>query len=254
MIVEYYRPETIEAALELIGRAGLPVIPMGGGSALDRKGSDPLGVADLQDLPLSGIDERGNRLELGATTTLQTLAEQPRLPPGLLRAILYEASYNLRQVATIAGTLVAASGRSPLATVLLGMDAQLALRSSASPGEETTGLGDLLPFRQQPLRGRLITRITVPANVKVAFEYASRTPADLPIVCCAVAAWPSGRTRLALGGYGPAPVLAFDGPDALGAEVAAREAYSQAGDQWASAEYRQEVAGVLARRCLEEVS
>jgi CO/xanthine dehydrogenase FAD-binding subunit len=34
-------------------------------------------------------------------------------------------------------------------------------------------------------------------------------------------------------------------------EIAARSAYSQVGDEWASAEYRQDVAGVLAARCLD---
>jgi len=55
---------------------------------------------------------------------------------------------------------------------------------------------------------------------------------------------------LALGGYNEAPLTAFDGPNAQGLEVAARSAYSQAEDDWASAEYRQHIAGVLASRCL----
>jgi hypothetical protein len=59
---------------------------------------------------------------------------------------------------------------------------------------------------------------------------------------------------VALGGYGAAPLLAFDGSEADGAEVAAQSAYSQAGDEWASAEYRMEIAGILARRCIRERS
>jgi CO/xanthine dehydrogenase FAD-binding subunit len=45
----------------------------------------------------------------------------------------------------------------------------------------------------------------------------------------------------------------MDGPEAGGIENAARNAYSQAGDQWASADYREEIAGILARRCLEKL-
>ena len=78
----------------------------------------------------------------------------------------------------------------------------------------------------------------------------ARTPADRPIVCVAAARWPSGRTRLALGGFGAAPTLAMDGPEDSGAQIAAASAYSQAGDEWASAEYRSEAAGILALRCL----
>jgi CO/xanthine dehydrogenase FAD-binding subunit len=87
--------------------------------------------------------------------------------------------------------------------------------------------------------------------VRLSYEYVARSPADQPIVCVAAAVWPSGRTRIALGGYGAAPVLAFDGSEAEGAQVAVQSAYSQAEDEWASAEYRREVASILARRCIQ---
>ena len=101
MIIEYYRPATIEEALELIGRVGVPVYPMGGGTALERSASRPLSVVDLQDLQLSGMRERGNQLEVGATTRLQAFLEQPGISDGMRQAIAREASYNLRQVATV---------------------------------------------------------------------------------------------------------------------------------------------------------
>jgi hypothetical protein len=83
--------------------------------------------------------------------------------------------------------------------------------------------------------------------VRLAYEYVARTPADWPLVCAGVAAWPSGRTRVALGGFGEAPWLAMDGPTAHGAEFAAADAYSQAGDAWATAEYRREMAAYADR-------
>jgi hypothetical protein len=85
--------------------------------------------------------------------------------------------------------------------------------------------------------------------VRLAFETVARTPADRPIVCAALAQWPSGRTRLALGGYGQAPLLAMDGNEPGGVETAVRNAFAEAGDEWASAEYRSEMAAVLAKRC-----
>jgi CO/xanthine dehydrogenase FAD-binding subunit len=170
--------------------------------------------------------------------------EGTAFPDALIRAIEHEATYNLRQVATVVGTLVAADGRSPFTAALLALDASLTLL----PGEEQLSLGDLLPLRAELLQGKLITQITIPLNVQLAYEYVARTPADWPIVCAALAEWPSGRVRLALGGFGNAPTLAFDGTEADGLETAARSAYSHAGDEWASADYRQDVAGVLARR------
>jgi CO/xanthine dehydrogenase FAD-binding subunit len=96
--------------------------------------------------------------------------------------------------------------------------------------------------------------VRLPSNTRLAYESVARTPVDLPIVCAALAQWPSGRVRLALGGFGEAPVLAFDGPEPGGLEIAARDVYSRAGDEWASPEYRQEVAGTLAKRCLLTVT
>jgi CO/xanthine dehydrogenase FAD-binding subunit len=257
MILEYHRPTTIEAALALLARPQPPTLPLAGGTALVSRTPAPVAVVDLQALGLDTFQVQGNSLFLGATLTLQNLldrlseagARAEGLAAGLKKAIRHEATYNLRMAATVAGTLVAASGRSPFTTALLALDADLLLQ----PGDETLGLGDLLPARNERLRQRLITRLTLPLNVRLAYEYVARSPADQPIVCAAVAIWPSGRTRAALGGYGAAPRLAFDGTEAEGATLAARSAYSQCGDQWASAEYRQEIAGVLVERCLSDL-
>jgi CO/xanthine dehydrogenase FAD-binding subunit len=251
MIIEYNRPETLEEAVDLLARKQPATVPMGGGTALNRYSLQPLAVVDLQSLPLDSVQHEGNRLEIGATVTLQSLLGAAGLPEALLRAIMLEANYNLRQVATLAGTLAVASGRSPLATALLALDATLSTVSKE--GIQTVSFGDFLPVRGEFLPGRLITRIRLPANVRLAFEYVARSPADQPIVCAAVAQWPAKRTRVALGGYGNLPMLALDGPEPGGVEEAAQNAYSQAGDVWASAEYRREVAGVLARRCLAEL-
>jgi CO/xanthine dehydrogenase FAD-binding subunit len=252
MIIEYNRPATLEDALALLARSEPLTLPLAGGSALNRPSSRAFAVVDLQDLGLDAVRKRGSFLELGATLTLQSLLDQCaewQLPEALSRVIEHEASYNLRQVATVAGILVAADGRSSFATAMLSLDAAIGLE----PGNESVGLGDLLPLRAERLRGRLITQVTLALNARLAYEYVARTPADLPIVCAAVAIWPSGRTRLALGGFGSAPVLAFDGTEANGLQAAAQSAYSGAEDQWATASYRQEVSGILAGRCLQQL-
>ena len=45
----------------------------------------------------------------------------------------------------------------------------------------------------------------------------------------------------------------MDGPEKEGMETGARSAYSLAGDQWASAESRQEMAALLVNRCIAEL-
>jgi CO/xanthine dehydrogenase FAD-binding subunit len=100
----------------------------------------------------------------------------------------------------------------------------------------------------------LITALSLPLHVKLAFDSVARTPADKPIVCAALAQWNSGRARLVLGGYGKSPLLAMDGTEAEGAEAAARNAFHEAQDEWASAEYRMDAAATLAKRCLERLA
>jgi len=251
MIVEYHRPESLEEALRLLSRKTPLTLPMGGGTVLNRPSPDPVAVVDLQSLGLNSVERRGNMLDLGSTLTLQALLDYEDLSPVLGQVIRYEASYNLRQAATVAGSLVASGGRSPFATMLLAMDAVLTL--VGLEGKAEIGLGDLVPLRGEKLRGRLVTKVVLPLNMRIAFEYVARTPVDLPIVCAALARWSSGRTRLSLGGYGKAPLLAMDGPEESGLEQVARDAYANAEDQWASAEYRSEIAAILARRCLDSL-
>ncbi len=75
--------------------------------------------------------------------------------------------------------------------------------------------------------------------------------ADNPIVRAALAQWSSKQTRLVIGGWGSSPSVAMDGNEASAVETAAHNVAYDAKDEWASAEYRSEVAAVLAKRCLE---
>lgn len=245
MITNYYRPENLSEALELLKKPD--TLPLGGGTLLSSLKSASIEVVDLQSLGLSTIQEKGNNLEIGATVTLQALLKSEYIPNALKAALKLEAPLNIRNAATVAGTLVAAEGSSTFATIMLALDAKL----SVQPGEEETEIGNFLPLRSEKLHGKLITTITIPLNVKLAFESVARTPSDKPIVCAALAKWPSGRTRLALGGYGKAPLLAMDGTEPDGLDTAARNAFHEATDEWASAEYRMDVAATLAKRCFE---
>ena len=247
MITSYHRPETLSEALELLKQTD--TLPLGGGTLLSSLKSASVEVVDLQALGLSTLHKQGNSLGIGATVTLQALLESEHIPEALIVALKLEAPLNIRNAATVAGTLVAADGRSTFTTVMLALDAKL----STQPGEDEIEIGDFLPLRNEKLHGKLITGITIPLNVKLAFESVARTPADKPIVCAALAKWPSGRTRLALGGYGKSPLLAMDGTESDDFVTAARNAFHEATDEWASAEYRMDVAATLSRRCFDNL-
>jgi CO/xanthine dehydrogenase FAD-binding subunit len=245
MITEYKRPTTLEEALKLLAQPNTR--PLGGGTMLTQDKVGTFAVVDLQLLGLDKIRKAGEKLEIGAAATLTKLLESPYTPPALADTLRLETPLNLRNMGTVAGTLVTCDGRSPFTTAMLALDAKLTLED----GSQVHGLGDFLPLRTDLLRAKLITKIEIPLNAILAFETIARTPIDRPIVCAALARWPSGRTRLALGGWGESPLLAMDGNEPGGVEASARNAYTEAGDEWASAEYRREMAAVLAKRCLE---
>ncbi len=254
MHLEYHRPQTLEEALELLAREQPLTIPLGGGAFLNARTrpatipQDDVAVVDLQDLALGTLKPRGNFMDLGATASLHSLLEAD-IPEALRDAILAEATYTRRFTQTVAGTLVAADGVSPFATAMMALDAQLTLQ----PGDAILPLGELYPFRWDHLSGKLITKVTIPTNVKLAVETVGRSSYDDPLVVVAVAQWPSGRTRVVVGGWGDAPHLAMDGGEVEHAIEAARSAAYEAGDHRASAEYRREVAAVLARRALNNL-
>ena len=250
MITAYHRPQTLDEALTLLTRPN--ILPLGGGTLLSNPTTDSVEVEDLQALGLDTVKKNGNNLELGATITLQALLESEHCPPALKSALKLEAPLNIRNSATVAGTLIACDGRSTFSSVLLALDTKITVSSKQS-SEETINIGDLLPLRDQ-VRGKLITKVILPLNVKLAFEYVSKTPADKPIVCAALAQWNSGRTRLTLGGYGKSPMLAMDGTEVDGVEAAAKNAYHEAADEWASVEYRIDIAATLTKRCLESLA
>lgn len=242
MITSYSRPKTLDEALALLAQPNAS--PLGGGTLLSQGEADSVHAVDLQLLSLESLRVNGNNLELGATLTLQSLLESDHCPEALKSALKLEAPLNIRNSATVAGTLVSCDGRSTFASVLLALDAKITIISDQS---SVIGLGEFLPLRP---RG-LITSIILPLNVKLAFEYVSRTPADKPIVCVALAQWNSGRTRLAVGGFGKSPMLAMDGTSSDDLATAARNAFHEATDDYGSAEYRMDVASTLAKRCLE---
>ncbi len=249
MIDEYYRPKTLTEALEILQKKAPAAKILAGGTSLRKWRGQNLAVVDLQGLGLDQIESRQTDIVLGAMVTLDQLARLATISNALRKAIELQATFNQRQLATIAGSLVAADGQSTLATAMLALNARFRL----FPSQNELTYGEVLAFGNEAIMGQIITEVVIPTQVQLAFEYVGRTPADLPLVCVALARWNSGRIRLALGGWGKAPLLVLDGSGREAAPLAARSAYSQAGDEWASAAYRAEMAALLAKRCLDEL-
>jgi len=251
---EYVRPNTIEDALKAL-RGGTA---LAGGTSLAPPARHITRLVDLQDLGLDGLGVEGDQVRLGAMLRLQQLVEATGdLPGGLIDACRQEAALNLRNMSSVAGALIACSGRSAVVTAFLALHSQVRLE----PGPDQWSLNDLLDRRQAGLEGRLVTEILFQRPGTMAFAGVGRSPADRPVVCAAVSRL-AGRAPaygVALGGFGERPVLvpqaelALAAGDAAGAAEAARAAYAKAEDDWASGEYRAQAAATLVRRLAGEV-
>jgi CO/xanthine dehydrogenase FAD-binding subunit len=245
---EYVRPKTVAEA----------VLALRAGTTVARRAENLARLVDLQDAGLDRLHVDGDQIQLGAMLRLQQIvAAETELPVALCEAARREAGLNLRTTASLGGTLLSGSGRSPLVTALLGLHAQVRLE----PGPVQWPLDELLTRRGALPEGALITDVLVQSPLSMALSSVARSPADRPIVCAVVARL-AGRAPsfgVALGGFGLRPIgvpeaeLALAAGDVRGAAEAARAAYAQAEDAWASAEYRAEVAAVLVRRLAAEV-
>jgi CO/xanthine dehydrogenase FAD-binding subunit len=249
MIIDYIRPKTVQEAVKLISRKEPATLPMGGGTSLKRKSArKDFAVVDLQELKLDKITLNDDRIELGGMATLQTIGDNPDLPTAIKAAIRLEGTANTRNLATLGGRLVAFDGRSALITTLIAADAITVWDEDF----KEVFLGEWLSLPEEK-PGKLLVAVKINRKLKLAFEVINRTKLDLPILCVSAARWPSGRVRLAVGGFGRCPQMAFDGTGSDGAELALENACINSGDFRASEGYRKAMSKVLTRRCLEEL-
>ncbi len=246
MITQYHRPKSMDEAIRLLSNNSQKSIPLGGGTKISHWDGEDIAVVDLQSLGLSTVSTDRDGFHVGAVNTLQNLLEIPGFPIDFYEAVRKETNFNLRQQSTIAGSIVASDGKSPLVAALVSMDALLVW----SPSGKQQSVGEYLSLRNPTEYSFLISEILIKTNLTLSMEYIARTPGDRSQLIVAIARWNSGRTRIALGGFGKNPILAFDGPNAEGAEFAVLNSLSNSGDAWASAEYRQDAASRLLRRML----
>lgn len=243
--LEYYRPESLEEALTLLGQG----VPLAGGTRLTPERRDLAGVIDLQGVGLDTMEVKGSQLNLGATVTLQMLMDCEAAPPALQDAARREAGWNIRNVASLGGILHAADGRSHLLTALAACEVDV----QVMPGEETMPLGNYLDFRKGE-QVHLVTEIQVTLPERLEVSYVARSPSDRPILIAA-AAWYKNTpdsVRLALGGAGNRPSCAVVETVENASELA-KSVYAEAEDAWASAAYRRSAGSKLAVRLFEEV-
>jgi CO/xanthine dehydrogenase FAD-binding subunit len=282
-VKEYHRPQGLMEAVELLKRKDTRTVALGGGTWLVGEAPrDVEAVVDVVNLGLNKIVVENNGLRIGAAVTHQALVENEFVgkdAPNALHVIGQTAEamsgLNIRNRATIAGTIVTADGSSPLVTALLACDAEVVVAGAKDRSKDVQSpldfwkvlpLAGFLSYRHQVLNeGTLITEVRVPVpspDTRSSYARVARTPKDYPIVCAAASFalkdGIAGNMCAAVGGVAPTPIrlsrLEFGVEkkklaDWFESELdAAMQEINPQGDWLGSAEYRKAMARVLVQR------
>lgn len=249
----YARAADVDHALELLAEPDAKVIA--GGQSLvpvmKLRIARPSLVVDISRLALRGVQDRDGDLHIGPLTTWMELASSEILSRPALAAIAECAGgigdLQVRNLGTIGGSVAHADPASDMPAVLLALGARLRLRGPG--GEREVALSEALlgPFMTALEPQELVTDIVVtvpPPGSGSAYVSVEHPASGFALAGAAALVRPSGTT-VALTGVGATPFV-LSGDD-TSAAIAEAEIY---GDRFASAEYRRELAAVVAERAL----
>jgi carbon-monoxide dehydrogenase medium subunit len=248
----YARATDLDHALELLGEEDAKAIA-GGQSLLPvmkLRIARPSVVVDISRLDLRGVGVREGELHIGPLTTWAELLRAEAVDRPSLAAIKECAQgigdLQVRNLGTIGGSIAHADPASDMPAVLLALGAGLHLRSPE--GERELPLDEALvgPFLTAIAATELLTDVLPlpPAGSGSAYASLEHPASGFALVGAAALVEPD-REAVALTGVGATPFLLDGDPEQA---IAAAEIY---GDRFASAEYRRELAAVLAGRALE---
>jgi carbon-monoxide dehydrogenase medium subunit len=276
---EYFAPQEIAEALDLLARHGDEAKILAGGQSLmpllnmrlarPRLLVDINRLAELTHLSLSP----DGTLTIGALTRQRTVerASLVQMHNPLLAAVLpYLGHFQIRNRGTIGGSIAHADPASELPALCLALDAELVLRS-ASHQRTVKGADFFLTYLTTAIEpDEMLVEIRFPAwnpQWRWGFEEVCRRQGDFALVGAMALLHIDDdaicrEAHLAMFGVGGTPVrlrraeelvqgqrLEARGLEEIEKAVAAE--LQPDTDMHASAEYRQEVGGVIARRALE---
>ncbi len=162
-----HRPESLEAALALLGQGS--AVALGGGTDLYpslRDGVPPAQMVDLTRIAeLKGVTKTAEGWRLGGATTWTGLlrADLPPLFDGLKAAAREVGSVQIQNVGTLAGNLCNASPAADGVPALLALDASVELASEA--GTRTMPLSAFItgPRATELRPAEIVTALHIPA-------------------------------------------------------------------------------------------
>ena len=252
-IREYKRAESLEEAWQLNQKKQNRIL---GGMIWLKMETINVGTAiDLSGLGLDTIEENEEGFSIGAMVTLRQLEQHPGLAAythGAMReAVRHIVGVQLRNLATVGGSIYSRFGFSDVLTMFLAMDCDVELYKG--------GILPLQEYAQRPYDRDILVRLIVKKTpMQLYYQSVRNSQTDFPVLTCAAAKLADGSIRTAIGARPGKAVLYTAAPEAgeTAEEFAARFAAEvKAGIKTesnlrGSAEYRRHLAGVLTKRAV----
>ena len=273
---EYERAESVEQAVDLLGRYGPDAKLLAGGHSLlphmKRRALSPVVLIDVGRVKeLAYVRDDGDTIAIGALTTHNQLAGDPVLSRacGLVsRAASAIGDVQVRNRGTIGGSVAHADPAADLPAALVALDATILVRESA--GERRVAAPQFFQGLHVSVleADEMVTEIRVPNQSGWAWHYEKfvNRSTDWAVVASAVAIRREGGTvadvRVGLANMGGTPLRARGVEAALrGSPDGDQDAFADAAgaasdgtdppsDLHASATYRRHLARVLTFRAI----
>lgn len=212
---------------------------------------------DLSGLGLNTIEEDEESFKIGCMCTLRELEVHQRLNAefdGILRkSVEHIVGVQLRNGATIGGTIFSRFGFSDVLTALLALDSYVELYKG--------GIISLEDFIAMRMDNDILVRIIIKKdNRKVSYSTLRKSSTDFPVLACSVS-FKEETWKAVLGARpGTAKAVEFKGNinpskeevDAFMEKI--KENISFGANHLGSKEYRSILADVLVRRNIEEIT
>ncbi len=275
---EYFAPDTIKEAVELLDRLGENAFAMAGGTDLLVKKNHGLIAPDavvalkrIKNLNRISVGPKKG-LVIGATALLADVAAHSVIMkkyPAIADAARNTANVQIRNMGTVVGNLCNASPSADNAPTLLAMGATLSITGPA--GDRTLDLEEFFkgPGINALQPAEIVTAITVPPpppNSGAAYIHLSaRGKIDCSAVCVGAHVEMHGRkvnkARLFIGACAPIPMRAPKAEKAVSQKIFSRKLAETAGmaaskealpitDVRATQDYRNDMVAVLIKRAL----
>ncbi len=267
---KYQAPHTVDEAVKQLAEAGIDGKALAGGQSLvpmmNFRLARPAVLVDLNGVAdLSGMAVHEDRVELGALTRHQAVADSERLRHAL--PLLAEAAglighWGIRTRGTVGGSVVHADPSAEWPAVLTALSAELELVGPQGAHRVPAGEFVLGPLTTAIGMDEILTRIHIPRvpEARTAIEEVARRPGDFALAGAVVVSTSEDTRWTFFGLGGPPETVRLSADDARDEERVKRQltervaALDVTGDMHGGADWRRQVAVVVALRAWRRVA